>query len=130
MRTEFKNKLKEAISLIDTGKVNNGIKLLFELHMSNPKSSEVLVVLGLTLWEEGELNKAIKYFKKGILIEPSTRALSLGLFHTLWETNQVEDALKEIKRFLLIEKCNDYLNIINELYEDDSYRPILEKLEL
>ena len=52
-------------------------------------------------------------------LSPKSELASLGLFYAYWGTDQVDKAIAEIKRYQILTnwKCEDYLEIVAEMYE-------------
>jgi tetratricopeptide (TPR) repeat protein len=92
---ETKNTLSKAALLYKQGDVNEALKLLEDLVISNPDSSKINATLANTYLDLEIMDKALKHFIKATELDPKWEAASLGLFHFLWGQDKRVEALIE-----------------------------------
>jgi predicted Zn-dependent protease len=107
--------LQDAIDLFQAGRAEEASQILQALVGSFPNHA-------FLWWYLGGVYRAIK-------INPKSERCSLGLFHTLWDLDQVDEAIAEIRRYQMLTNwsCQDYLEIVSELYEEWVVRPKAKK---
>lgn len=110
-----------SLRLRDEGKTEEAIKGL--THIINTTEDHFLApvygVLGGIYFENDKLEIALHNYKKAVSLTPSSELASLGVFHSSWDLGKISEAINEMERFLLLKPhCTDYLEIINELFEE------------
>ena len=117
LKMETKEKFSKAADLYKQGNLNEALKLLEELAVSNPSSAKIIATLANTYWDLEMADEAFENFQKAVELAPEWEDASLGLFHCLWEHDKKDEALREAKRYMSVSNSKDYEDIIKEINE-------------
>jgi len=104
-----------ANGLRESGQLKAAEEILVRLAVENPKSTEILAVLGDAYWDLGRLDNAVQTLRRATVLSPTLELVSLGLFHCLWKLGKRNEAMEEVKRFQTISDSQDYREIVEEI---------------
>ena len=126
---ELGAQLQEAIDLFQAGRAAEASGILQALVGRFPNHAFLWWYLGGVYRQLKQPEQALTCYRRAIKINPKSERCSLGLFHTLWDQDQVDEAIAEIRRYQMLTNwsCQDYLEIVSELYEEWVVRPKAKK---
>lgn len=107
-----------ANGLRESGQLEAAEEILVRLAGDNPKSTEILAVLGDVYWDLGRLDDAVQTFRRATGLSPTLELVSLGLFHCLWKLGKRDEAMEEIMRFQTISDSQEYREIVEAINKE------------
>jgi tetratricopeptide (TPR) repeat protein len=119
--------INKGIQLLRTGKFDEAMEIFVLLDGKIPDSAVIKGLIGDTLSAAGNIKEAAKYYYVTVQLSPKSRLASLGLFHSLWDLGNIDDAIKEAIRFDFLNGNSEYVEILEEMWNNDFQYPKLKE---
>ncbi|MDQ7818745.1 MAG: hypothetical protein RDU14_17090 [Melioribacteraceae bacterium] len=97
---EFYSKIDSARTLINSGRIEEGLEILIQCEKSFPDNIHVIRLYGQALYWNKSFDKTIDHFNNAIKKHPELSVLKLDYGRILFELNKLEEAEKYLLEYL------------------------------
>jgi tetratricopeptide (TPR) repeat protein len=108
-------------TLLDLGKIQEGIGQLEQAIHYNPQYLNAFFNLGATCYDQMQFQKSIRYYQEANILKPDNDRILYGLAAAQYATNQFDEALKNCSRVMQLDKNNANAKLLMQMLQGKTH---------
>jgi tetratricopeptide (TPR) repeat protein len=108
-------------TLIDQGKIEEGIVQLEQAIHYNPQYLNAFFNLGATCYDNMQFQKSIRYYQEANILNPDNDRILYGIAAAQYAINQFDESLKNCSKVLQLDKNNANAKVLLQMLKDKTH---------